>query len=107
MRQRRWMEILSDYDCDIQYHAGKANIVAGALSRKYHEKPKRVRTLRLNQQIDLMEELKEIQEAAIKDDAEGLKGMIKELEKGTDEIWKFHKKRIWVHIQGNLRDQIL
>ncbi|KAJ0525818.1 putative nucleotidyltransferase, Ribonuclease H [Helianthus annuus] len=32
MRQKRWMEILSDYDCDIQYHAVKANVVAGALS---------------------------------------------------------------------------
>ncbi|GKC96109.1 putative reverse transcriptase domain-containing protein, partial [Tanacetum coccineum] len=32
MRQRRWLELLSDYDCDIRYHAGKANIVADALS---------------------------------------------------------------------------
>nr|GEX17114.1 hypothetical protein [Tanacetum cinerariifolium] len=32
MRQRRWLELLSDYDCDIRYHPGKANIVADALS---------------------------------------------------------------------------
>nr|GEY92068.1 reverse transcriptase domain-containing protein [Tanacetum cinerariifolium] len=34
MRQRRWLELLSDYDCDICYHPGKANVVADALSHK-------------------------------------------------------------------------
>jgi len=34
LRQRRWIELLSDYDCEILYHPGKANVVADALSRK-------------------------------------------------------------------------
>ncbi|GJU06635.1 putative reverse transcriptase domain-containing protein [Tanacetum coccineum] len=41
MRQHRWIELFSDYDCEIRYHPGKANIMADALSRKERVKPKR------------------------------------------------------------------
>nr|GFA88579.1 putative reverse transcriptase domain-containing protein [Tanacetum cinerariifolium] len=34
IRQRQWLELLSDYDCEIRYHPGKANVVADALTRK-------------------------------------------------------------------------
>nr|GEV37265.1 putative reverse transcriptase domain-containing protein [Tanacetum cinerariifolium] len=34
MRQRRWLELLADYDCEIRYHPGKANVIVDALSRK-------------------------------------------------------------------------
>ncbi|GKG47267.1 putative reverse transcriptase domain-containing protein, partial [Tanacetum coccineum] len=39
MRQHRWLELLSDYDCQIRYHPGKANVVANALSQKERPKP--------------------------------------------------------------------
>ncbi|GKE71599.1 putative reverse transcriptase domain-containing protein [Tanacetum coccineum] len=42
MRQCRWLELLSDYDCEIRYQPGKANVVADALRRKKRIKPLRV-----------------------------------------------------------------
>ncbi|GJS61499.1 putative reverse transcriptase domain-containing protein [Tanacetum coccineum] len=45
MRQRRWIKLLSDYDCDIRYHPEKANFVADALSQKERAMPLRVRAL--------------------------------------------------------------
>ncbi|GKA02690.1 putative reverse transcriptase domain-containing protein [Tanacetum coccineum] len=41
MRHRQWLELLSDYDCEIRYHLGKANVVADVLSRKERIKPLR------------------------------------------------------------------
>ncbi|GKA85725.1 putative reverse transcriptase domain-containing protein [Tanacetum coccineum] len=41
IRQRRWIELFSDYDCEICYHPGKANVVADALSRKERIYPRR------------------------------------------------------------------
>ncbi|GKE05817.1 putative nucleotidyltransferase, ribonuclease H [Tanacetum coccineum] len=42
MRQRRWIELFSDYECEIHYHLGKANVVADALCRKERLKPRRM-----------------------------------------------------------------
>ena len=51
LRQRRWVEFLQDYDCTVNYHSGKANIVADALSRK-------VKIARLMvKEMDLLEDI--------------------------------------------------
>ncbi|GJV59065.1 putative reverse transcriptase domain-containing protein [Tanacetum coccineum] len=44
---RRWIELFSDYNCEIFYHLGKANVVANALSSKERVKPKRVRAMNM------------------------------------------------------------
>ncbi|GKF23359.1 putative reverse transcriptase domain-containing protein, partial [Tanacetum coccineum] len=53
MRQRRWLELLSDYDCEIRYHPRKENVVADDLSRKERIKPLRVRALVMTIGLDL------------------------------------------------------
>ncbi|GJY56992.1 putative reverse transcriptase domain-containing protein [Tanacetum coccineum] len=61
MRQQRWIELLSDYDCEIRYHPGKVNVVAGALSRKERIKPLRVRALVMTIHNNLPKQIREAQ----------------------------------------------
>ncbi|GKC99482.1 putative reverse transcriptase domain-containing protein, partial [Tanacetum coccineum] len=67
MRQRRWIELLSDYECEIKYHPGKANVVANALSRKERLKPRRVRALSITIHSGLKTKILEAQSEASMD----------------------------------------
>nr|GEW74912.1 putative reverse transcriptase domain-containing protein [Tanacetum cinerariifolium] len=66
MRQRCWLKLLSDYDCDIRYHPGKANMVADALSRKERSEPLWVRALEMIVGLDLPRQIQEAQIEALK-----------------------------------------
>ncbi|GJV95548.1 putative reverse transcriptase domain-containing protein [Tanacetum coccineum] len=66
LRQRRWIELLSDYDCEIWYHPKKANVVADALSRKERDKPLRVQALMMTVHNNLPKQIREAQKEAMK-----------------------------------------
>ncbi|GJX93865.1 putative reverse transcriptase domain-containing protein [Tanacetum coccineum] len=71
MRQRRWIELFSDYDCEIHYHPSKANVVADALSRKERVKPKRVRAMNMILQSSIKDRILTAQKEAV-DESAGL-----------------------------------
>ncbi|GJX37575.1 putative reverse transcriptase domain-containing protein [Tanacetum coccineum] len=84
MRQYRWIDLLSDYDCKIRYHLGKVNVVADALSRKERERPLRVISLVMIVHTNLPERILNAHTEAIK-----------------------KENRIWVSFFGGLRDLIM
>nr|GEW27364.1 hypothetical protein [Tanacetum cinerariifolium] len=106
MRQRRCIELLSDYDCEIHYHPGKGNVVADALSRKDRE-PLRVRSLVMTIHTNLLEKILEAQAEAIKEEnvkAENLgRDMIMHeshkskysIHPGSDKMYQDLKKLYW------------
>ncbi|GJU35990.1 putative reverse transcriptase domain-containing protein [Tanacetum coccineum] len=115
MRQRRWLELLSDYNCDIRYHSGKANIVADALSRKERIEPLQVRALVMTIGLDLPKQILEAQIEALelenleKEDVGGMirKDIPKEkLESRADGTLCLNG-RSWLPCYGDLRSVVM
>ncbi|GJU52270.1 putative reverse transcriptase domain-containing protein [Tanacetum coccineum] len=103
MRQRQWLELLADYDCEIHYHPRKANVVADALSRKELIKPLRVRSLVMTLHPKLPSQILEAQTEAIKEEnikAENLRGMDKAFEIHPDGT-RCIKNRSWLPLFGS------
>ncbi|XP_022003352.1 uncharacterized protein LOC110900796 [Helianthus annuus] len=98
MRQRRWLETVKDYDCEIHYHPGKANVVADALSRKVDYAPIRVQSMQLIVTSGLLKRIREAQVEAVKVEnwkKERIIGQFKDLEEGNHAL-KTRFNRIWV-----------
>ncbi|GJW09497.1 hypothetical protein Tco_1575324 [Tanacetum coccineum] len=109
MRQHRWIELLSDYDCEIRYHPGKANVVADALSRKERIEPLRVRALVMTIGLDLPSRILEAQKEAVKVEnieAEDIEGMLKKLEARADGTLCLDN-RSWLPCYGDMRSLIM
>ncbi|GJX08904.1 putative reverse transcriptase domain-containing protein [Tanacetum coccineum] len=104
-----FLQYQPDYDCEIRYHPGKANVVADALSRKERIKPLRVRALVMTLHPKLPSQILEAQTEAIKEEnikAENLRGMDKAFEVRPDGT-RCIKNRSWLPLFGNLRDLIM
>ncbi|GJY72894.1 reverse transcriptase domain-containing protein [Tanacetum coccineum] len=109
MRQRRWIELFSDYECKICYHLGKANVVADALSRKERVKPRRVRAMAMTIQSGVKRMILAAQSEAFKEEnapAERLHGLDQQMERKEDESLYF-MDRIWVPLVGAARTIIM
>ncbi|GJS19345.1 putative reverse transcriptase domain-containing protein [Tanacetum coccineum] len=115
MRQRRWLELLSNYDCDIRYHPGKENIVADALSRKKWSKPLRVRALVMTIGLNLPKQILEAQIEALKlenltaEDVGGIlrQDLTKERLKPHADVTLCLNNKSWLPCYGDLRTLVM
>ncbi|KAM0060059.1 putative nucleotidyltransferase, Ribonuclease H [Helianthus debilis subsp. tardiflorus] len=105
MRQRRWVELLNDYDCEIRYHPGKANVVADALSRKAH-----VDVIRcFHVSSDLHNRIREAQYSSINEGsmAVEIRGASESQLVSKPDGLLYCCNRVWIPDHDNLRDLIM
>ncbi|GKD74501.1 putative reverse transcriptase domain-containing protein [Tanacetum coccineum] len=110
MRQCCWIELLSDYDCEIRYHLGKANIVADALSHKERIKPLCVRALMMTVHNDLPNQILEAKKEAMKKKnvrAKNLGRLIKQIFEFCPDGMRCFGNRVWLPRFSGLRDLVM
>ncbi|GJU86944.1 putative reverse transcriptase domain-containing protein [Tanacetum coccineum] len=109
VRQRRWIELFSDYECEIHYHPGKADVVVDALSRKERVKPRRVRAMAITIQSGVKRMILAAQSEAFKEEnvpAERLHRLDQQIERKENKSLYF-MDRIWVLVVGGMRTIIM
>ncbi|GJT34839.1 putative reverse transcriptase domain-containing protein [Tanacetum coccineum] len=102
--------VLSDYDCEIRYHPGKANVVADALSQKERNKPFRVRALMMTIHNDLPKQIREAQEEAMKREnakTENLGRLIKQIFEFRPDRTRCFRNHVWLPRFNRLRDLVM
>ncbi|GJZ97667.1 putative reverse transcriptase domain-containing protein [Tanacetum coccineum] len=105
-KSRRWIELFSDYDCEICYHPGKANVVADALSMNERVNPKRARAMNMIFQSSIKDRILAAQKKAVDEFAvlqKGLDEMIEQRSNGT----LYYLDLIWVPLKGEVRTLIM
>ncbi|GJY66277.1 putative reverse transcriptase domain-containing protein [Tanacetum coccineum] len=100
MRQHHWIELFSDFDSEIRYHLGKANVVAAALSRKERIKPKRIRAMSMTLQSSIKDKILAAQKEASDKSAGLQRGLDKLIEHRSDGAL-YYLDRIWVLLKGD------
>nr|GEY86129.1 putative reverse transcriptase domain-containing protein [Tanacetum cinerariifolium] len=109
MRQRHWIELLSDYNCEIRYHPSKGNVVADALSQKDRE-PLRVRSLVMTVHTNLPKKILKAQTEAMKEEnvkLENLGRLLKPIFEIRSNGIRCFKGRLWLPFFGGMRDMII
>ncbi|GKE12602.1 putative reverse transcriptase domain-containing protein, partial [Tanacetum coccineum] len=100
------IELFSDYDCEIRYHPGKADVVAYALSRKDIVKPKRVWDMNMILHSSIKDRILAAQKDKCNESAGLQKGLDEMIEHKSDGAL-YYLDRIWVPLKGDVRTLIM
>ncbi|GJS61109.1 putative nucleotidyltransferase, ribonuclease H [Tanacetum coccineum] len=109
MRQRRWLDLLKDYDCEIRYDSGKVNVVADALNQKEREKVTWIHSLRMIVTFDLFDRIKAAQLEALKEEnqeGERISSYIPYLDEDNQGI-KTRQGRIYIPFRSHVKELLL
>ena len=96
--------MVKDYDCEILYHPGKANVLADAISRKEFVAPIRDIRLRMIMVTPLLERIREAQVEAMKEEhrkSERIVGKVASFDYDSSELFTLHR-RVWVPYLGGV-----